>query len=45
MVLDNSLNFYALEPSKLGRIGTPVTRPEPEEARQAVMPGSISARV
>ena len=45
MVLDNSLNFYAMEQSKLGRIGTPVTRPEPEEARQAVLPGTISARL
>ncbi len=44
MVLDNSVTFYALDPSKLGRIGTPVTRPEPEGARQAVLPGTISAR-
>ena len=45
MVLDNSLHFYGLEPSKLGRIGTPVARPEPEAARQAVLPGTISARL
>ena len=45
MVLDNSLNFYAMDQSKLGRIGTPVTRPEPEAARQAVLPGTLSARV
>ena len=45
MVLDNSLHFYAMDRSKLGRIGTPVTRPEPEAARQAVLPGTLSARV
>jgi predicted TIM-barrel fold metal-dependent hydrolase len=44
MVLDNSLKFYGLDRSGLGRIGTPVTRPEPEEARRAVVPGTISAR-
>jgi len=44
MLLDNSLKFYGLDRSSLGRIGTPVTRPEPEEARRAAVPGTISAR-
>jgi hypothetical protein len=44
MLLDNSLNFYAMDKSKLGRRGMPVARPEPEEARRATIPGTISAR-
>ena len=44
MLLDNSLNFYDMDKAKLGRRGMPVARPEPEEARQATMPGTISAR-
>jgi predicted TIM-barrel fold metal-dependent hydrolase len=44
MLLDNSLSFYAMDKSKLGRRGMPVARPEPEEARRATMPGTISAR-
>ncbi len=45
MVLDNSLKFYAMNPSELGRRGMPVSRPEPETARQAVLEGTISARL
>jgi hypothetical protein len=44
MLLDNSLKFYGMDKSKLGRRGMPVARPEPEEARRATMPGTISAR-
>jgi predicted TIM-barrel fold metal-dependent hydrolase len=44
MLLDNSLRFYALDKSTLGRRGMPAARPEPEEARRATMPGTISAR-
>jgi predicted TIM-barrel fold metal-dependent hydrolase len=44
MLLDNSLRFYGLDRASLGRIGTPVTRPEPEAARRRVVAGSISAR-
>ena len=45
MLLDNSLKFYSMDASKLGRRGMPPARPEPEEARRAVMPGTISARL
>jgi hypothetical protein len=45
MLLDNSLHFYDLDRSTLGRRGMPVARPEPEEAKRAVMPGTISARL
>jgi hypothetical protein len=44
MLLDNSLKFYEMDKAKLGRRGMPVTRPEPEEARRATMPGTVSAR-
>jgi predicted TIM-barrel fold metal-dependent hydrolase len=44
MLLDNSLNFYTMDKSKLGRRGMPVSRPESEEARRATVPGTISAR-
>jgi hypothetical protein len=44
MLFDNSLAFYQMDKSKLGRRGAPVTRPEPEEARRATVPGTISAR-
>ena len=44
MLLDNSLNFYLMDQSKLGRRGMPVARPEPAEARRATMPGTVSAR-
>jgi hypothetical protein len=44
MLLDNSLNFYAMGKSKLGRRGMPLARPEPEEARRATMPGTVSAQ-
>jgi hypothetical protein len=44
MLLDNSLAFYGLDAAKLGRRGMPVARPEPAEARRAIMPGTISAR-
>jgi predicted TIM-barrel fold metal-dependent hydrolase len=44
MLLDNSLRFYAMDRSTLGRRGMPAARPEPEEARRATMPGTISAR-
>src|SRR5439155_13830108 len=44
MLLDNSLNFYLMDQSKLGRRGMPVARPEPAEARLATMPGTVSAR-
>ena len=45
MLLDNSMAFCKFDKAKLGRIGSPVTRQEPEEVRQAVMPGTISARI
>ena len=44
MLLDNSLSFYQMDKSKLGRRGMPVARPEPEEARRATVPGTVSAR-
>jgi len=44
MLLDNSLNFYSMDRAKLGRRGMAVARPEPEEARRATVPGTISAR-
>jgi len=44
MLLDNSLRFYGMDKAKLGRRGMPVARPEPEEARRATVPGTISAR-
>jgi hypothetical protein len=44
MLLDNSLAFYGMDRAKLGRRGAPPSRPEPEEARRAIMPGTISAR-
>jgi predicted TIM-barrel fold metal-dependent hydrolase len=44
MLLDNSLEFYRMDRATLGRRGMPPARPEPEEARRAVMPGTISAR-
>jgi predicted TIM-barrel fold metal-dependent hydrolase len=44
MLLDNSLRFYGMDKSKLGRRGMPVARPEPEEARRNTVPGTISAR-
>ena len=44
MLLDNSLSFYSMDKSKLGRRGMAVARPEPEEARRATVPGTISAR-
>ncbi|PYN72641.1 MAG: hypothetical protein DMD96_34370 [Candidatus Rokuibacteriota bacterium] len=44
MLLDNSLKFYGMDKAKLGRRGTPVTRPEPDEVRRATMPGTVSAR-
>jgi hypothetical protein len=33
-----------MEKSSLGRRGMPPTRPEPEAARRATMPGTLSAR-
>lgn len=45
MSLDNSVNFYHLEAAELGRIGTPVSIEETDEARNAVLPGTISARL
>ena len=45
MLLDNSLAFYSFDRGHLGRMGTPVTRPEPKEVREAVIPGAISARL
>jgi len=45
MLLDNSLNFYRMDRSTLGKRGMAPVRPEPAEARQAVMPGTISARL
>jgi predicted TIM-barrel fold metal-dependent hydrolase len=45
MLLDNSLHFYAMDSSSLGRRGMPVARPEPEAVRRAVVPGTISARL
>ena len=45
MLLDNSLRFYSMDASKLGRRGMPPVRPEPEEARRAVLPGTVSARL
>jgi hypothetical protein len=44
MLLDNSLAFYGLDASTLGRRGTAPARPEPESARRATMPGTVSAR-
>jgi uncharacterized protein len=44
MLLDNSLRFYGLDRATLGRRGMPPARPEPEEARRAMVPGTISAR-
>jgi len=44
MLLDNSLRFYGMDKGALGRRGTPVSRPEPAEARRNIMPGTISAR-
>ena len=44
MLLDNSLKFYGMDKAKLGRRGMPIARPEPEEARRATVPGTISAR-
>jgi hypothetical protein len=43
MLLDNSLAFYGMDRSALGRRGMPAARPEPPEARRA-MPGTVSAR-
>jgi predicted TIM-barrel fold metal-dependent hydrolase len=45
ILLDNSLNFYRMDRSTLGKRGMAPVRPEPTEARQAVMPGTISARL
>jgi hypothetical protein len=44
MLLDNSLRFYGMDKQALGRRGMPVARLEPDEARRATMPGTISAR-
>jgi len=44
MLLDNSLKFYGFDKNNLGRIGDPVSRPEPKKARDAALPGTISAR-
>lgn len=45
MVLDNSLIFYGLDPATLGRMGDPPARKEPASARDAILPGTISARL
>ena len=44
MMLDNSIKFYEFERSELGAIGDPLAQQESEKARQAVLPGTISAR-
>ena len=45
MMLDNSIKFYGFNEAHLGEIGDPVTRSEPDKAREGVLPGTISARL
>jgi hypothetical protein len=45
MMLDNSMKYYNFKEAHLGEIGDPITRDEPDNARNGAMPGTISARL